>query len=223
MRQQAVVGVALRDLGPHMGGLAVGGAHDDGLLNRLHVPAGAHKFGRQPVQQLRMARIFGPHAEVLTRRDDADAEELLPEPIDEDARRERVVGACDPLRQSEAVVGVACRHRAERGGQARRHGFAGMIVLAANQDIAGARLGHLVHYHDGRDLFVQLRPFGFSGITLRRERSIFRIEFQRPGPRDRLPLRFGALRRRDLQQRDRGVCGSRVSRLLRESAHVQTV
>ena len=56
----------------------------------LHVPAGLAEFHGQPVEQFRVRRRRGLRAEVVGRLEESGAEELLPEPIDGDAREQRV-------------------------------------------------------------------------------------------------------------------------------------
>ena len=50
-----------------------------------------------------MAREFALDAELLAGADESGAEELLPEPIGDDAGGERVLGADEPLRERQAV------------------------------------------------------------------------------------------------------------------------
>ena len=54
------------------------------------------EVGRQPVEQLRMAGSFSQVTEVAGRFDDAFAEMVLPDPVDDDARRQWVVRRGDP-------------------------------------------------------------------------------------------------------------------------------
>ena len=56
----------------------------------FHVPAGADKFGREPVEQFRMGRPLALHAEVLDGLHDADAKILLPKTIHGHTCRERI-------------------------------------------------------------------------------------------------------------------------------------
>ena len=58
-------------------------------------------LGRQPVEQFGVARRLALRAEVVARLHQADAEELLPEPVDRDAGRQRVLGRHEPVRQVE--------------------------------------------------------------------------------------------------------------------------
>ena len=52
-----------------------------------------------------MRRLIAGEAEVVGRPDDAVAEVVRPKTIDEDSRRERVVGVSDPVGELAAAVG----------------------------------------------------------------------------------------------------------------------
>ncbi len=67
--------------------------------------------GREPVEQLGMARRFAAEPEVGRRRDDSPAEVVLPDPVDHHAGRQRIVGSRQPVRQLEP----AARVRRNRG------------------------------------------------------------------------------------------------------------
>ncbi len=56
-------------------------------------------------------------AEVLGRGDEAAAEEVGPQPVDEDAGRERMVGGGEPAGQAEAIARGVCGERREHLGE----------------------------------------------------------------------------------------------------------
>ena len=87
---------------------------------RLLAPALRDELGGQPVEQLRMRRRRALRAEVLARLDEPASEDLLPEPIDGDARDERVALVDQPAREAEPVDGLIVAHRMQRAGCARR-------------------------------------------------------------------------------------------------------
>ena len=64
-------------------------------------------------------RRFALHAEILAGLDEPDAEQLFPEAIDRHSRRERVVGADEPVRERQAV------HPAPGGGPGNAAGKPG--------------------------------------------------------------------------------------------------
>jgi hypothetical protein len=89
--QIAVLGIGLgaRAIVEARGHL-VGLGHHHQLVDRLDPPAALHELHCQPVEQLGVRRRVAHLPEVLERRDDAAAEVLLPDAIDDDAGGERV-------------------------------------------------------------------------------------------------------------------------------------
>ncbi len=86
------------------------------------------------------------HAEVPCGPDQPGAEHLLPEPVDGDAGRERVLGAEQPLSQAKPIAREIRRHRWERGGSRRRNLVASLIVIAPEQDVGHRLFAALVHH-----------------------------------------------------------------------------
>ena len=88
----------------------------------LGAAAGAQELGRQPVEQLGMRRRRALDAEVARRRHQAAAEMVLPDAIDPDARRQRILrtrSASRPaqsrrLRDRFAGVGAEDRRASRR-------------------------------------------------------------------------------------------------------------
>ena len=80
----------------------VGIRRHDEPVHPLDLPAASHEFVGQPVEQFRMRRRLAELAEVVGRRHDAAAEVVLPQPIDEHPRRQRIVLGGDPVRQHRA-------------------------------------------------------------------------------------------------------------------------
>ena len=62
------------------------------------------KFGRQPVEQLGMGGRLAQPAEIAGRADQAATEMILPDPVDDDASRQRIVGPGQPSGQSQAAA-----------------------------------------------------------------------------------------------------------------------
>ena len=86
---------------------------------RLHVPAGAHELGGQPVEQLGMRRPFALRAEILDRLHQAGAEIHLPEAIHRHAggqriRRDRPASAPGPAGCSARPRAAAAARPARR-------------------------------------------------------------------------------------------------------------
>ena len=69
----------------------------------LHVPAAVHELDGEPIQQRLVGRHFALAADVDERLRQADAEVPLPQPIDDDAGRERIVAADEPAGQIETI------------------------------------------------------------------------------------------------------------------------
>src|SRR6266705_550666 len=99
---------------------------------------------------------FALRAEIGGGFDKACAEELLPEAIHGDPRRERMVGADEPAREIEAIGRVAGRQRREHTRHTAWHWITTLIVLAALEDVGFARLFQFQHHHGGREVIVQL-------------------------------------------------------------------
>ena len=73
-------------------------------MQGLETPAGVDEAQGQPVEQLGMAGGFGTQAEVAGRLDEAGAEVVLPDAVDQDAGGEWVLWRCDGPGQFEATV-----------------------------------------------------------------------------------------------------------------------
>ena len=79
--------------------LPIRGRHHDQSMQFLDRPAALHELDGQPIEQLGMRRPCAAVAEIVRRRDEARAEMLLPDAVDDDPRGPRVVGRSDPVRQ----------------------------------------------------------------------------------------------------------------------------
>ena len=95
--------------------LPPGAGGQDQPVNPLERPAGRDQFRRQPVEQFRVSGEDSVHAEIVECRGEAGAEVVLPKPVDDHPRRERVVRGRDPLRQLESPLLLG-----RVGGQAKR-------------------------------------------------------------------------------------------------------
>jgi len=84
----------------------------------------AMKSHRHPVQQRLVDGRRALSSEVLLSLDDPDAENLAPEAVDGDARRERVLLVDNPLRQPQSIGRRADGHRIERRKHCRQYGGA---------------------------------------------------------------------------------------------------
>ena len=96
----------------------------------LDGPAALHKFIGEPVEQFGMRRAAAVCAEVAGRIHDAVAECVVPQPVHEHARGQRVLRAGDPVREPHATLLVGLVHReAERAGDRERIGRDDLALL----------------------------------------------------------------------------------------------
>ena len=113
--EQAVVGVDDGKFGAGLRGLPIRGGSDDQAMNMLEAPRcgfrirGLEKFVPQPVKEFRVRGRNALRAEIVFGFDEALAEVLLPNAIDCDTRRERVVGRCNGVRQVQPPAAVGER------------------------------------------------------------------------------------------------------------------
>ena len=77
-------------VGQRVGRLPIGGRHEDPLMEFLQGPAFIHEAQGEPIKEFGVRGLLGHIAEVIGRGNDAGAEVVQPEPVDEDAGGERV-------------------------------------------------------------------------------------------------------------------------------------
>ena len=85
-----------------------------------------------------MRRPVAALAEIVGGADQSLAEVMLPDPIDHDAGRQRMIGACQPVGQlpPAAALGDPLRAFARQDArEAARHGLAEFLVIAAQKDL----------------------------------------------------------------------------------------
>ena len=111
--RQPIVRILLEFLRRRRGRLAIRRRHDHQLEQLLDVPARFAEFDGQPIEQFGMRRQFAGDAEIAGRPHEAGAEHFLPESIDGDARRERILGPQQPLAPGRADC---CGRSAGKGG-----------------------------------------------------------------------------------------------------------
>ena len=115
------------------------------LEEALHVPARLAEIDRQPVEQFGMRRQLARDAEVAAGAHDARAEHLLPEAVDGDARRQRMLRPQQPLGEAEPVARQVRRHRRQGVRRRRLHLVAALVVLAAEQHVRLRLFGTFLH------------------------------------------------------------------------------
>ena len=154
--QQAILRILLKQFRSYSGRLPIGCAHDNHLLQRVDVPAGADELGGQPVEQLRMSRPFSLEAKVIDRLDEACPKVHLPIPVDGHACCQWVRWIDQPAGESQPVVWNIGGQRRETGWDARSRFFAAFVIGASNQNESITRRLHLFHHHGGGKAFYQL-------------------------------------------------------------------
>ena len=118
-------------------------------------------------------------AEFFAGFDDADAENLLPQPVDGDPRRERIGRVDDPAGQSQAIELDSRRGRMQCSRNARPDRFSSILEFAAHCNVRrplGAffhhqrRRDHLVHFGlNCSDFFLTRYPVGRRAAMMCRQ------------------------------------------------------
>src|SRR6266480_139798 len=86
-------------------------------MQLLDAAAVSQEIAGEPVEQFRVRRAITVEAEVVRRTDKASAEMIVPDAVDQDASRERIVRAGDPLGELEAALAF---RRIRREAEIRR-------------------------------------------------------------------------------------------------------
>ena len=125
---------------------------------------------RERIEQRLLLRRFAEHPEVLRGADQPASEALRPQPVDDDARWQRVVRGVEPGREPEAIAWPARVERQDRGGHVGGHGLReiGLVVGATAQHEACGRVRVRRHHHqfgDRVDEVVQRTPGGAQRVV----------------------------------------------------------
>ena len=136
-------------------GLALEGlAGEQQAQQGLDRTAAVDEAPRQQVEQFRMRRRRTELAEIVGGGDQAAAEDVVPEAVDDDPRGQRVgLQIGDPLRQLQAAAaGGPERRRVEGVEKAARHRIGGLLVVAADEQrgVPGVGLDDARHAHRRR-------------------------------------------------------------------------
>src|SRR2546430_16022328 len=87
----------------------------------LDAAAVSQEIAGEPVEQFRVRRAITVEAEVVRRTDQATAEMIVPDTVDQDASREWIVRAGDPLGELEAALAFRCIRCEAKIRQRRLH------------------------------------------------------------------------------------------------------
>ena len=120
------------------------------LLDRPAAPAEA---GRQVVEQVRVRGRLAAEAEVAGRADEAGAEVVQPDAVDQHAGRQRVLRVGDGAGQPQAAAAVAEGAAILAGDhfeELPRHRLAGAVRVAAAEDARLVRRRGIDEYHRPR-------------------------------------------------------------------------
>ena len=98
-----VVGVDRHGLAVGAAGLPVDARQHDQAMHRLQAAALSQELAGQPVEQLGMRGRTPRETEVTRRAHDSLAKVILPDPIDHDASRERILGMAQPACQGHTT------------------------------------------------------------------------------------------------------------------------
>ena len=139
---------------------------EDHPMQRLERSACGEQLRRQRIEQLRMTRTDAAEAEIIGRGHEPPPEVMVPEPVDDHSRGQRVLGRRHPGRQSAAAAGriqtrgrvdrrrIRIEHRDEAGGDFLAR--LGEIPLVEQVGRGGIR-SRIPHGHAPGELETALR------------------------------------------------------------------
>ena len=131
--------------------LPVGVRTDHQREHGLHVPLGADELRRHPVQQFRVTGRRPLRAEVVHVADEALAEGDLPQPIDEHAGRQWVLGRGEPVGQVQSREPVLVRLASHVGLREEARHVRGDDFAAVVLPVAARQHAHHARGRAGRD------------------------------------------------------------------------
>ena len=146
--EKAVFGVygAFLLLGFSTRSLPVSITEHDPAVKSFEFPTVLDEGGGQPIQELRMGRVFAQETEVVGTSNQALAEVFLPNTVDDDSRGKRVVRGNDPIGQSQSSAGGAVLggldFRAWQSEQSKKSGE-GFLSFFAGYESSGRLIGEV--------------------------------------------------------------------------------
>ena len=90
-----------------LGGLHIGRARHDELVNRLQPPASADEFSGQPIEEFLIGGPVPDAAEIIAGFDQSDTEVVLPETVDDHPRQQGsspLVNVREPSREALPAI-----------------------------------------------------------------------------------------------------------------------
>src|SRR5262245_37955043 len=100
----------------------------------FYAPSAFDELDRQPIEQRGMRRLLAARTEIFRRRDQPRADILLPDAVDDHARRQRIVFVHDPFRQTQTVWRRVFREGMKRGWGSRRDDVGWPLPIAAPEN-----------------------------------------------------------------------------------------
>ena len=161
---QPIRRVAGQRLGQHLRTLAEGRRGQQQPHQRLHVPPRIAMVNRQPVEQFGMTGGHSPQPKIGACQHQPRPEELLPQAIHGDPRRQRLVGPEQPFRQVQPagpLVPLLELQRREDGGDPGFDLLARLVVLPPQHHEGVAGLVEIAKDEGARQAL-------FQGHSLRR-------------------------------------------------------
>ena len=175
-RKQGGTRVLLQALSRGHGGLTIGLGIEDEFEKMTLVPAAFHEFHREPVEQVGMRGPGTLVAEVACGLHHAAAKDHLPQTVDRNAGRQRVLFINHPLGQVETggIFPSLVRRQDGRGIRQDLLVLESLIVGTAIEDVGFAQLRLVIHDHHGGlaalDVFFNDSDFHINGLERDRHR-----------------------------------------------------
>ena len=148
-----VVGVRDGVAGVVLGGLLVGIAHEDVLMEFLHGPAILGKVPREIIQQGGVGGIGGAQSEFVDGRDDTLAKVMQPNAVNHHARSERVVLGSNSLSKfqpTRAILEWLAVFTGKNLEELPGHHLATLVAVALYHDGFVAWVALVKHHHRSR-------------------------------------------------------------------------
>ncbi len=104
--EQAILAIDSKRVAARCGRLAVRGTGDQQAVQFLQAVSTTGELRSEPVKQFGMRWSTAVEAEVVRRVDQADAEMVVPYPVDDHPSEERVIAMRDPAGERRAALGL---------------------------------------------------------------------------------------------------------------------
>ena len=127
-------------------------------MRTFGLPFRLHELGGQPIEQFWMRRPFALRAQVVQHFRNARAEELTPKAIHIDARGQRILRRCQPVRQVQPCGAPPAGFEfAEKGRDGGLHKLAGIVHPVSTRQYTHLRGCGSFRDHHTRYGFIESR------------------------------------------------------------------